>query len=60
MGFSPKEIIFVGDSGVDMETAKNAGMTGVGVLWGFRSAEELKANGAKAIISEATDLINHI
>jgi len=60
MGFSPKEIIFVGDSGVDMETAKNAGMTGVGVLWGFRSAEELKANGAKAIISEATDLINHL
>ena len=60
MGLSPSEIIFVGDSGVDMETAKNAGMTGVGVLWGFRSAEELKANGAKAIISEATDLINHL
>ena len=60
MGLSPSEIIFVGDSGVDMETAKNAGMTGIGVLWGFRSAEELKANGAKAIISEATDLINHL
>ncbi len=60
MGFSPSEMMFVGDSGVDMETAKNAGMFGVGVLWGFRSAEELKANGAKAIISEATDLINHL
>jgi len=60
MGLSPNEMMFVGDSGVDMETAKNAGMTGVGVLWGFRSAEELKANGAKAIISEATDLINYL
>lgn len=60
MGLSPNEMMFVGDSGVDMETAKNAGMTGVGVLWGFRSAEELKANGAKAIINEATDLINYL
>ena len=60
MGFSPKEIMFVGDSGIDMETAKNAGMLGVGVLWGFRSEDELKASGAQVIISKATDLINHL
>ncbi len=60
MNLSPKELMFVGDSGVDMETAKNAGMFGIGVLWGFRDAEELKANGAKEIISEASELLNHI
>ena len=60
MGFDPKDIIFVGDSGVDMETAKNAGMFGVGVLWGFREAEELKANGADAIIGDAIELLKHL
>jgi len=60
MGFTPKELMFVGDSGVDMETAKNAGMFGVGVLWGFRGAEELKTNGADAIISDAIELLKHL
>lgn len=60
MGITPAELMFVGDSGVDMETAKNAGMFGVGVLWGFRKAEELKAKGADAIIDNALDLLNHI
>jgi len=60
MGISPNELMFVGDSGVDMETAKNAGMFGVGVLWGFRAADELNANGAKAIICEASELLNHL
>ncbi|WP_372641462.1 HAD family hydrolase [Ancylomarina sp.] len=60
MGIPASELMFVGDSGVDMETAKNAGMFGVGVLWGFRGADELKANGAKAIISKASELLNHL
>ena len=60
MGISPNELMFVGDSGVDMETAKNAGMYGVGVLWGFRGEEELKTKGAKAIISKASQLLNHL
>ncbi|MRT92544.1 HAD family hydrolase [Ancylomarina sp. 16SWW S1-10-2] len=60
MGFTPKDMMLVGDSEADMETAKNAGMLGVGVLWGFRSADELKASGAQLIISKATDLINHL
>ena len=60
MNLSPNQLMFVGDSGVDMETAQNAGMFGVGVLWGFRDAEELNAKGAKAIISEASELLKHI
>ena len=53
----PPEIIFLGDSGVDMETAVAAGMYPVGVLWGFRTAEELVASGAKALIVNTADLL---
>lgn len=60
MGFDPHEVIFVGDSGVDMQTAKNAGMNSVGVLWGFRSEEELLKEGAKYIIAHPIDLLGII
>ena len=42
-------ILYVGDSGVDMETARNGGFDGCGVLWGFREKEELVGSGAKYI-----------
>jgi phosphoglycolate phosphatase len=51
LSFSPSQIIFVGDSGIDMQTAVSAGMFPVGALWGYRSAEELIDFGAKIIIS---------
>ena len=35
--------LYVGDSGVDMQTAQNAGIEACGVLWGFREREELEA-----------------
>lgn len=56
-GISPEEIIYVGDTGIDMETAKNAGMLPVGVLWGFRTKEELKSNGAKYLLNHPMDLL---
>lgn len=40
------EVLYVGDSGVDMMTAKAAGICSVGVTWGFRSREELEKAGA--------------
>lgn len=46
LGVRPAEVLYVGDSGVDMQTARNAGLTAVGVTWGFRSREELIENGA--------------
>ncbi len=57
IGIPPENIIFVGDSGVDMQTANNAGMFAVGVLWGFRTKEELISNGAKYILNHPLDLI---
>ena len=46
LGAKPEEVLYIGDSGVDMNTARNAGVTAVGVTWGFRSRDELIDNGA--------------
>lgn len=45
----PEECLFLGDTNVDIFTAKNAGMTSVGVLWGFRTRTELVQAGADYI-----------
>lgn len=53
----PKEqILYVGDSDVDMQTAYNAGLAGCGVLWGFRTEEELKKAGARYLAPDAQAL----
>lgn len=57
LGLQPEEILFVGDSGIDMQTACNAKMNAVGVTWGYRPEEELLANGAQAILNHPSDLI---
>jgi len=53
---APEEILYIGDSEVDMETGRNAGMDTVGVLWGFRSRSELEANNAVYIASEPKNI----
>lgn len=60
IGSTPEESIFMGDSGVDMETGKNGGFFPVGVLWGFREKDELLSCGAKAIISRPSELLDVI
>ena len=57
LGVSPEECIFVGDSSVDMQTAKNSGAFALGVLWGFRKADELLENGADKLISSPLELL---
>lgn len=57
VGLQSSEMVFMGDSGVDMETATNAGMIPVGVLWGFRSKDELVENGAKYILENPSDFL---
>lgn len=56
----PEEILFVGDSDIDMQTAINANMFPVGVSWGYRTEEELKTNGAKLVLNNALELIEII
>ena len=53
----PEEILFVGDSDIDMQTAINANMFAVGVSWGYRTEEELIGNGAKVVINKPSELI---
>ena len=57
MNLAPEEVIFVGDSEADIQTAKSANMLAVGVSWGFRSKEELTKQGAKHIINHPLELI---
>ena len=56
-GLQPEEMIFVGDSGIDMQTATNANMHAVGVSWGYRPEKELMENGAQHILNHPLDLI---
>ncbi len=52
----PGDILYVGDTATDMETACRAGMDAVGVLWGFRTAKELESAGARYLISRPEEL----
>lgn len=54
------EVLYVGDSGVDMVTASRAGVTSVGVTWGFRPESELVAAYADFIISQPDSLLSVI
>ncbi len=56
MGVKPSNCFFVGDSDVDVKTAKNAGMTSIGVLWGYRAKEVLEEAGADFTIEAPVDL----
>ncbi len=59
-GSKPSEVLYVGDSGVDMLTGKNAGLTSCGVLWGFRDREELLGNGADLLAASSEELLGII
>ena len=50
----------IGDSGVDMQTAKNGGVRSIGCTWGFRSREELEQNGADIIVDNPLEILSVI
>ena len=52
------EIVYLGDTGTDMETATAAGMFPVGALWGFRTADEMIAHGAEVLIRKPMELLD--
>ena len=56
MGADPAGTLFVGDSNVDIRTAKNGGLTSCGVLWGFRSRQELEGEGADYLAAAPEEL----
>ena len=54
----PGRFVYLGDTDTDMRTAVAAGMFPAGALWGFRTAEELTANGAKALVKTPQEVLN--
>lgn len=54
----PEKFLYLGDTNTDMKTANAAGMYAVGVLWGFREADELIENGARVLIKSPMDLLD--
>lgn len=55
-GTPKEEVLYVGDSGVDMQTALNAGVTACGVTWGFRPRTELEGFHPKYIVDKAEEI----
>ena len=60
MGVSPEEAAYVGDSDVDVLTAKNAGIPCVAVSWGFRDEACLRAAGAQRICATPEELLTQL
>lgn len=56
MGADPENTLFVGDSNVDIQTAKNGDLPGCGVLWGFRTQAELEEADADFLVSDPEQL----
>lgn len=59
-GARPEECIYIGDSEVDIRTAKNAGMKCIVVTWGFRDKDYLLTLNPEIIVDHAEDIINYI
>ena len=57
LGIPPAAFLYLGDTAVDITTAIAAGMTPVGVLWGFRPAKELLESGAKILIEQPLEIL---
>lgn len=56
-GADKKEVLYVGDSGVDMQTAINAQVEACGVTWGFRSRKELASFSPAHIVDKAEEIL---
>ena len=60
LGAKPENTLYVGDSDVDIQTAKNSNLKSVGVTWGFRDRELLEEEGADFIINTPCELLELI
>lgn len=56
----PSEVLYVGDSEVDMQTAKNAKIDVVGVSWGCKTRETLERHSPIAVVDNADDICKYI
>ena len=56
---SAEDAVYIGDSEVDIHTAKNAGMDCISVVWGFKSREFLLKNSAKIIVDSPNEILKY-
>ncbi len=56
---APSVCCYVGDTAVDMQTGRGAGMYTIGVLWGFRNRQELEDNQADKIVHTPLEIVQH-
>ena len=57
LGVGQEGTVYVGDSDVDIQTARNSGLPCISVLWGFRNREFLLAHGAETFVSQPSELL---
>jgi phosphoglycolate phosphatase len=55
----PESVLYAGDTNTDMQTARRGGMFALGVLWGFRTRQELEENGAQSVISAPEQMLEY-
>ena len=60
LAMKPEEVLYLGDTATDMRTGKGLGAYTVGVLWGFRTREELEQSHADAVIAKPLELVEYI
>jgi phosphoglycolate phosphatase len=60
LALKKEDVLYLGDTCVDMKTGKSAGVFTVGALWGFRDRQELEENHADAIISHPMELLQYV
>lgn len=58
LGVTTEGAVYIGDSDVDIETARNSGMPCISVLWGFRDRDFLLQHGAKTLVDTPTDILS--
>lgn len=58
--FAPEDAVYVGDSDVDIMTAKNSKMPCISVTWGFRDEKFLLESGATILINAPSEIYNHL
>lgn len=60
LGADKMDCVYCGDTLVDMQTGKNAGIYTVGVLWGFRDIEEIKSGNPQMIVSHPSEILKTV
>lgn len=58
LGIAPEDAVYVGDSEIDILTAKNSGLDCISVTWGFRPAEFLKSHGASILVDTPEEIVS--